>query len=88
MKENNNPNRTCILTGEEKAQEDLLRFTLTPDRQVIPDFNKKLPGKGFYLSNSKKVLSEAIAKKCVSQVRKTHGGYTQFAGDSGKYLEK
>lgn len=59
---NNNPNRTCLVTGEEKPQEELLRFTLTPDRQVMPDFKKRLPGKGFYITNSKKILEEAIAK--------------------------
>ncbi len=59
---NNNPNRTCLVTGEEKPQEELLRFTLTPDRQVMPDFKKRLPGKGFYITNSKKVLTEAINK--------------------------
>lgn len=59
---NNSPNRTCIVTGEEKPQEDLLRFVLTPDRQVMPDFKKRLPGKGFYLTNSKKILTEAINK--------------------------
>ena len=33
MKENNS-NRTCLVTGEEKNKEELLRFTLTPDRRV------------------------------------------------------
>ena len=59
---NNNPNRTCLVTGEEKPQEELLRFTLTPDRQVMPDFKKRLPGKGFYITNSKHILTEAITK--------------------------
>ncbi|MBP5399006.1 MAG: DUF448 domain-containing protein [Alphaproteobacteria bacterium] len=59
---NNNPNRTCLVTGEEKPQEELLRFTLTPDRQVIPDFKKRLPGKGFYITNSKQILTEAVNK--------------------------
>lgn len=58
----NNPNRTCLMTGEEKPQNMLLRFTLTPDRQVIPDFKKRLEGKGFYISNSKQILSQAINK--------------------------
>ena len=62
MTETSNPKRTCLLTGEEKPQEQLLRFTLTPDRQVIPDFKKQLPGKGFYLTNSRKLLNEAISK--------------------------
>ena len=68
-----NPNRTCLLTGEEKNQEELLRFTLTPDRQVVPDFNKKLPGKGFYLTNSKTVLEEAIAKNVFRKFGKHTG---------------
>ena len=61
MKENNS-NRTCLVTGEEKNKEELLRFTLTPDRQVIPDFKKKLPGKGFYITNSRAVLAQAVSK--------------------------
>lgn len=59
---NNNPNRTCLVTGEEKPQEELLRFTLAPDRQVMPDFKKRLPGKGFYITNSKRILTEAVTK--------------------------
>lgn len=62
MTETTNPNRTCFVTGVEKPQEELLRFTLTPDRQVMPDFKKRLPGKGFYITNSKQVLAEAITK--------------------------
>ena len=56
------PNRTCLFTGEKKPQDQLLRFTLTPDRQVVPDFKKKLPGQGFYMTNSKRVLENAITK--------------------------
>lgn len=65
-----NPNRTCLVTKEEKPKEELLRFTLTFDRQVVPDFKKKLPGKGFYLTNSKSLLEQAIAKKTFSKLGK------------------
>jgi len=58
-----NPNRTCMATKEEKPKDELLRFTLTPDRRVIPDFKKKLPGRGFYLANSRRLLEKAIAKR-------------------------
>ena len=61
MKENNSQ-RTCILTGTTKTADELLRFTLTPDFQVVPDFKKKLSGKGFYLINSRSVLEQAIHK--------------------------
>ena len=66
----NNPNRKCLLTGEEKPQEELLRFTLTPDNQVIPDFKKKLPGKGFYITCSKQSLEQAIAKNIFKKLGK------------------
>ena len=67
----NNPNRTCLITGEEKPQELLLRFTLTPDCQVIPDFKKRLSGKGFYISNSKQLLTDAINKNVFRKLGKS-----------------
>lgn len=63
-----NPNRTCIVTKEEKPQEELLRFTLTDDGRVVPDFKKKLPGKGFYVTNSRRLLENAIAKKAFAKL--------------------
>ncbi len=55
-------NRKCVLTGNILPKEDLLRFILLKDGTVLPDFNKKLDGRGFYLSNSKKLLSELSVK--------------------------
>lgn len=48
----------------------LLRFTITPDLQVIPDFKKKLPGKGIYVINSRKALDTAIAKNLFAKAAK------------------
>ena len=64
------PNRTCLFTGEEKPQEQLLRFTLTPDRQVVPDFKKRLPGQGFYITNSKQILTQAVSKNVFKKLGK------------------
>ena len=55
-------NRKCIVCGEVKEKELLLRFTLAPDNQVVPDFKKKLPGKGIYVSVSKTALQKAVKK--------------------------
>ena len=82
MKENNS-NRTCLVTGEEKNKEELLRFTLTPDRQVIPDFKKKLPGKGFYITNSRAVLAQAVSKN----VFKKFGKNTKVDPNLGETVE-
>lgn len=62
--------RKCIATGNLLPKGELLRFTLTPDGVVIPDFNKKLPGKGVYVSIGKKLLEKAIEKNLFTKAFK------------------
>lgn len=62
--------RRCIVSGEVKAKEELLRFTVMPDNQVIPDFKKKLPGRGIYVTNSKKALQVAVDKNLFAKACK------------------
>ena len=52
--------RKCIATGEILNKEDLLRFVVLNDNMVVPDFKKKLPGKGIYVKNAKSLLEKAI----------------------------
>lgn len=54
--------RKCVLTGNVLPKDELLRFVLLKDGTVLPDFNKKLDGHGFYLSNSKALLQGLSAK--------------------------
>lgn len=54
--------RKCVLTGKVLPKEELLRFVLLKDGTVLPDFNKKLDGHGFYLSDSKSLLEGLAAK--------------------------
>ena len=52
--------RKCIVTGQILDKSALLRFTTLPDNTVVPDFKKKLPNKGIYITNSKSLLEKAI----------------------------
>ena len=66
--------RKCIVSGKSLDKNKLLRFTLSPEAEVIPDFKKKLPGKGFYVTNSINILNKAIegnvfAKVCKQKVK-------------------
>ena len=54
--------RKCVISGKILPKDELLRFVLLKDGTVVPDFNKKLDGHGFYLSNSKKLLHELASK--------------------------
>lgn len=63
--------RKCLLTGEVKSKEYLLRFILLRDGTVLPDFNKKLDGHGFYISNSKKLLEGLVVKNPLNKILHT-----------------
>ncbi len=52
--------RKCIATGEILNKEDLLRFVVLENNLIVPDFKKKLPGKGIYVKNAKTLLEKAI----------------------------
>lgn len=61
--------RKCIVLGEIESKEDLLRFTEV-DGKLVPDFSKKLSGRGVYVTNSLSVLKKAIDKKLFSKAFK------------------
>ena len=57
------PERTCIVTRQAQPREGLLRFVVSPDGQLVPDLDNKLPGRGMYVTCSRLIIAEAIAKK-------------------------
>lgn len=61
--------RKCIVSGEVKEKIELLRF-VEVDGLVIPDFGKKLSGRGVYVTNSAAVLAKAVDKKMFSKAFK------------------
>ena len=68
--------RKCIITGEIKPKSELLRFTVLQNGAFIPDFDKKIGGKGVYVSNSASLLKNIdsdfkIGKILHKPVRKT-----------------
>ena len=54
--------RKCVISGEVLNKEYLLRFVTLKDGTMLPDFNKKIDGRGFYVSNSKKLLLSLVEK--------------------------
>ena len=54
--------RKCIASGEIKQENELLRFVKTSDSRLLPDFEKRLSGRGLYVSNSQTLLHKALEK--------------------------
>ena len=70
MKKSDDITRKCIVTGEVKDKSHLLRFIVTPDKILVPDLHKKLPGKGVYVSSSYRHLKYAIEKNLFAKALK------------------
>jgi hypothetical protein len=56
------PERTCILTREHGAREDLIRLALSPDGEVLPDVRAKAAGRGAWIGVDRAALEAAQAK--------------------------
>ena len=55
--------RRCIVTGESRAREDLLRFVVDPSGHLIPDISGQAPGRGIWLSADRDSVKTALSRK-------------------------
>lgn len=61
--EERGPERTCAVTREKATPEEMLRFVLGPDLQVVPDIKRKLPGRGVWIGLSRQRVAQAVKKQ-------------------------
>jgi predicted RNA-binding protein YlxR (DUF448 family) len=62
--------RSCIITRAVKPKEEMIRFVVAPDGGLVADLAENLPGRGMWLSASKLLLAEAIARRAFSKAAK------------------
>lgn len=55
--------RRCIVTGDVRPREELLRFVVDPSGRVIPDIAGRAPGRGIWLTPEREHLRKAVARK-------------------------
>src|SRR5262249_33768202 len=51
--------RLCVVTREVKPAADMVRFVAAPDRSVVPDLKRKLPGRGVWVTARRDCLAAA-----------------------------
>jgi predicted RNA-binding protein YlxR (DUF448 family) len=56
------PQRRCIVTGGVHSAEEMIRCVIGPENQVVPDVERRLPGRGLWLSADRDVIHTAVAK--------------------------
>ncbi len=61
------PQRRCLVTAQVLPRDDMLRFVIGPDQQVVPDVDGTLPGRGYWLVCDRGVLDKAVRKRLFSR---------------------
>ena len=64
------PERTCIVTRVKGPPEAFIRFVVSPDRAVVPDLRRTLPGRGAWVTAEKAVVAEAVKRKSFARAFK------------------
>jgi predicted RNA-binding protein YlxR (DUF448 family) len=54
--------RMCAVTRAVRPIDELIRFVVSPSGEVIADLKRKLPGRGLWISASRKAVAEAIRR--------------------------
>jgi predicted RNA-binding protein YlxR (DUF448 family) len=54
--------RMCAVTRSVRPIDELIRFVVGPQGEVIPDLKRKLPGRGLWVSASRQAVAEAVRR--------------------------
>jgi hypothetical protein len=66
-KDQDEPERKCIVSGESQPKAGLIRFVVGPDAMVVPDVLGRLPGRGIYVAADRAAIDKAAAKGLFSR---------------------
>ncbi|MCB6178044.1 RNA-binding protein [Rhodobacter sp. Har01] len=69
-KDQDEPERKCIVSGAVGPKAGLIRFVVGPDATVVPDLTGRLPGRGIYVSADRAMIAKAAAKGLFSRAAK------------------
>jgi predicted RNA-binding protein YlxR (DUF448 family) len=54
--------RTCAVSREVRPIDELIRFVVGPTGEVVPDVKRKLPGRGLWITASRRMVAEAVRR--------------------------
>ncbi|KRQ95394.1 DNA-binding protein [Bradyrhizobium jicamae] len=54
--------RMCAVSREVRGIDELIRFVVAPSGDVVPDLKRKLPGRGLWVSASRRTVAEAVRR--------------------------
>jgi uncharacterized protein len=63
--------RSCVVTRRVHDPADMIRFVLSPEREVVPDLKRKLPGRGVWVTARADYVAQAVRKGAFERGFKT-----------------
>ncbi len=54
--------RMCAVSREVRPIGELIRFVVSPQGEIVPDLKRKLPGRGMWITASRKTVAEAVRR--------------------------
>jgi uncharacterized protein len=79
--------RMCAVSREVRPVDELIRFVLSPQGEVVPDLKRKLPGRGLWITASRARVAEAVRRNQFSRGFKRDVRAAQtLASDTEKLL--
>src|SRR6201996_2859593 len=54
--------RMCAVSREVRPIDELIRFVVSPTGEVMADLKRKLPGRGLWISASRRSVAEAVRR--------------------------
>ena len=54
--------RMCAVSREVRPIGELIRFVVAPTGEVVADLKRKLPGRGLWISASRRAVAEAVRR--------------------------
>jgi predicted RNA-binding protein YlxR (DUF448 family) len=54
--------RMCAVSREQRPVDELIRFVVSPQGEVMADIKRKLPGRGMWISASRERVAEAVRR--------------------------
>jgi predicted RNA-binding protein YlxR (DUF448 family) len=57
------PERFCVVARAVKPADEMIRFVVGPDGNVVPDLKRKLPGRGVWVTGTRTALADAVRRK-------------------------
>lgn len=63
--------RFCVVTRQARPVDELIRFVVSPGREVVPDVKRKLPGRGLWITATRQAVDDAVRRNVFSRAFKS-----------------